>query len=161
MDLPHRVEAAFGLPVTHIRGEPEMDTRGAALAQVPLFSQLAKRHVRVLARASSLVNYRKGEAVITEGSPGSELFVVLDGKVKIVRNHRTIARMSAGDVVGEISVLDPGPRTADVIAETPARCLRLPGPEFRAAVRAGPALAGSLLQALGRRLRAMSATPAR
>ena len=159
MDLPRRIETAFALPVKHVLGESDRATREIALAQVPLFSTIAKRHLQALARASSFVNYREAEAIIREGSSGSDLFVVLDGRAKVVTGSRTVARRAAGEVFGEISVLDPGPRTADVIAEGPTRCLRLSGREFRAAVRANPSLAGNLVQALGRRLREMTGTP--
>jgi len=158
LDLPHRVEE-LGVPVTHVVAEREPAVRENALTGVSLFAGLPKRHLRRLARASMIVHHRQGEAIISEGSRGAELFVVLDGEVKVVQHGRTVARMSAGDVFGEISVLDPGPRTADVIAETPTRSLRLPARGFRDALEADARLARRVLEAVGRRLRAVVQSP--
>ncbi len=158
LDLPHLVEE-LGLPVTHVVAEPEPEVRESALAGVPLFAGLPKRHLRRLARASMVINHRQGEAIVSEGSPGRDLFVLLDGRVRIVQHGRTVASMSAGDVFGEISVLDPGPRTADVIAETPTRSLRLPARSFRAAVEEDARLASRVLASVGRRMRAIAQPP--
>lgn len=158
-NLLKRVRGDFGLTVTHVPGEPEQVTREEALARVPLFADLPKRHVRALAKASMFYTYRKGDTIVGDRSEGTDLFVMLDGRVKVIRGGRTVDHMSAGDIFGEISLLDPGPRTASVIAETPTRCLSLPGKQFRAAVERDAALARNLLQAAGKRMRELAATP--
>ena len=141
------------IPVTHVPGEPEQLTRETALTGVPLFGDLPKRHVRALAKASMFHTYREGDVIIEEKSDGSDLFVILDGRVKVTRDGKTVDHMSAGAIFGEISLLDPGPRTASVIAAAPTRCLSLRGKEFRSEIARDPALAKHLLQAAGRRMR--------
>jgi CRP-like cAMP-binding protein len=94
--------------------------------RVPLFKGLSKRRIRTLARASMVSVYRAGETIIKRGSAGSELFVILDGRVKVMRGGRIVGRLRCGDVFGEVSLLDGGPRTADVISEMPTRaCISL------------------------------------
>ena len=93
------------------------------------------------------------------GSSGSDLYVILDGRVKVQQDGRTVARLAAGEMFGEISLLDPGPRTADVVAEGPTRCLHLSGRDFQDALEADPRLAISVLQAVGKRLRELVGSP--
>lgn len=97
--------------------------------------------------------YRDGTAIVKAGTSGSDLYVILDGGANVVVGGTTIARLAAGDMFGEISLLDPGPRTADVVADGPTRCLHLSGKDFREALESDPKLALSVLQAVGKRLR--------
>ncbi|HYU57398.1 MAG TPA: cyclic nucleotide-binding domain-containing protein [Actinomycetota bacterium] len=159
-DLVRQVASTFNIPVTHVVAPPERATRETALMRVPLFTGLSKRRIRALARASMVNLYRKGETIVRQGSAGSELFVILDGGVKVVRGGRTVARLRPGEVFGEISLLDGGPRTADVIAEMTTRGVCLSGADFRAVLEADPVIATRILQEAGRRLRklAQSAT---
>ncbi len=152
-DLVRRVASAFGISVTHIVAPPEAATRETALMLVPLFKGLSKHRIRALAKASMVSVYRAGETIIRQGSVGSELFVILDGRVKVIRGGRIVARLRCGDVFGEVSLLDGGPRTADVISEMPTRCLYLSGSEFRAVLEGDPVIATRVLQEAGRRLR--------
>ncbi len=71
----------------------------------------------------------------------------------MVRSGRTIARLAPGDFFGEISLLDPGPRTASVIAESPTICLDLAGADFRDILAREPSLAMKVMRELARRLR--------
>lgn len=158
-DLPRRAESAFGLHVTNVEGAPEQVTSGAVLEGVGLFAGLSKRHLRALARASVIGEYRDGEAIVKAGTSGSDLFVVLDGRVKVRLGRRTVGRMAVGDIFGEISLLDPGPRTADVLADGPTRCLHLSGGDFRTVVEADPKLAIELLRVVGRRMRELVREP--
>jgi Cyclic nucleotide-binding domain len=152
-DLPGRIRAAHDVPIIHITSPPEPAPGENALTLVPLFATLSKRRIRALARASVVAEYRDGKVVVKAGTSGSDLFVILDGRVKVVRGGRTVARMGAGEMFGEISLLDPGPRTADVIADGPARCLHLSGADFQDAIEADPKLALAVLRAAGTRLR--------
>jgi len=158
-DLPERVQDAFGLAVTHITSAPEPAPAVNALKRVPLLATLSKHRLRALARASVITEYRDGRTIVKAGSSGSDLYVILDGRVKVQQDGRTVARLAAGEMFGEISLLDPGPRTADVVAEGPTRCLHLSGRDFQDALEADPRLAISVLQAVGKRLRELVGSP--
>ena len=69
-----------------------------------------------------------------------------------------MARLGPGELFGEISLLDPGPRTASVIAEGPTRCLDLAGKDFREILQGEPRLAIRIAAALARRLRLAQAS---
>jgi CRP-like cAMP-binding protein len=154
--LEDRVRKSFDLPVTYVPGEPDRAVRETAFMRSPFFSGLPKRHLRALAKLSMIRSYREGTPIVKENSSGSDVYAILDGRVKVIREGHTLAHMSPGDVFGEISLLAPAPRTDAIIAEGPTRCLQLSGEDFRAATERDPELAASFLQAAGNRLRQLS-----
>jgi CRP/FNR family cyclic AMP-dependent transcriptional regulator len=133
--------------------EEEWRLRQAALAVAPLFASLSKRHLRSLTKVTTVGAYDQGDEVVAEGSGGSMFFVILEGRAKAVRGGRTVTHFSPGDFFGEISVLDGGPRSASVVAETPLRCLRLGGKEFTEVMSREPELAVGILREMAGRLR--------
>jgi CRP/FNR family transcriptional regulator, cyclic AMP receptor protein len=137
-----------------------LQEREAALARAPLFAALPKRHRRQLARVSGVMHRDEESTVVNQGAGGSVFFVILDGRVKVVRNGRTIARLKAGDFFGEMSLLDDQPRTASVITEERSRFLTLSAREFRAALDREPALAKRILKVIAVRLRELENPPA-
>lgn len=127
--------------------------RQVALARAPLFSLLPKRHLRSIAKVTGVWTYTSGSAIVKEGFSGSSFHVILEGRATVRRGPRTIARLSEGDFFGEISLLDPGPRTASVIAETNVKCLELVAKDFLALLSRENVIAGAILRVLARRLR--------
>jgi CRP/FNR family cyclic AMP-dependent transcriptional regulator len=134
----------------------ELARREQALARAPLFSNLPRRHLRALAKITGVRSYDQGATIVREGSTGSAFFVILDGGARVTRNRRTLDQLSPGDFFGEISLLDPGPRTASVISTAPTVCLDLAGKDFRDILHREPVLAVRLLEGLGKRLRNMA-----
>lgn len=155
-DLPGTLEDAFGIPVVYVPGERESAVRETALMRTSLFGVLPKRHLRSLAKLTMVHSFREGTTIIEEGSFESDLYVILDGRVKVNVRDRTVQRLSVGEIFGETSLLAPGPRTASVIADGPTRCLRLSGEDVRDAMARDPELTANVLEAAGARLREMS-----
>jgi CRP-like cAMP-binding protein len=155
-NLPHKVEAASGLPVTYVQGEREDAVRETALMRSPIFAALPKRHLRALAKLTMVHGFREGTTIVEAGSTQPGLNVILDGRVEVVVGDRTVDHLSVGDIFGEVSLLTAAPGTATVIAEAPTRCLRLAGKDFRAAMARDPELAAKVFEATGGRLRELS-----
>jgi CRP-like cAMP-binding protein len=155
-ELEERVRRGFDLPVTYIPGEPDRAVRETALMRSPLFAGLPKRQLRALAKLCTVYSYREGTPIVEANSAGSDVYAILDGRVKVVREGHTLIHLSPGDVFGEISLLAPGPRADALIAEGPTRCLQLSGRDFRAATERDPDLAARFLEAAGMRLRQLS-----
>jgi CRP-like cAMP-binding protein len=151
-ELETRVRKSFDVPVTYLPGEPEDAVRETALMRSPLFSGLPNRHLRALAKLSTIQSYREGTPIVEENSSGSFVYAILDGRVRVIREGHVLAHLSPGDVFGEISLLAPGPRTDALIAQGPTRCLQLSGEDFRAATERDPDLALRFLEAAGMRL---------
>jgi CRP-like cAMP-binding protein len=126
------------------------------LARVPIFSDLTPRELRRLLRSTEEYTYPEGAVFVKEGARSEQLFVVLDGVAKVVRNGRTVARLYAGDFFGEISLLDGLPRTATVTAVTPVRCLVLLRREFERIITEMPSVGVRVLRSLAARYREMN-----
>lgn len=132
----------------------ELQRREGALTRAPLFSDLPKRHLRAVARVTGISEFRPGTTVVKIGAPGRVFYVILKGEAKVVsKAGRTVRRLKAGDFFGEISLLDGGPRSATVIAETPLWCLSLAGQDFREIMAREPTLAIAIVRELAARLR--------
>jgi CRP-like cAMP-binding protein len=132
----------------------KLGKRGSAvLGQVPLFSNLSRRHLRRLADQAEEVGYQPGATIVSDGDEGDTFFVILEGEAKVVRGNRTLSTMGPGEFFGEISLLDGGPRTASVVADTPVVAARLSKRSFDRMVLDEPGLAAKILSVVARRLR--------
>jgi CRP-like cAMP-binding protein len=91
-----------------------------ALARVPLFSHISKRSLRKVADLAEEVRFMEGASIVKEGDRGDAFYAILEGQAKAVDGRgKTVNRLVPGDFFGEIALLDGGPRTATVVAETP------------------------------------------
>lgn len=155
-DLPKKMEGAFRLPVVYVAGEREEEVRVTALMRTKILGGLSGRHLRAFAKATMVESFRPGATIVEEGSVGSDLYMIIDGRVKVLMGGRAVDRLSVGEAFGEASVLASGSRTTSVVAESPTRCLRLPGKELLAAMAGDPEVAARVLEATGIRLRELS-----
>lgn len=123
------------------------------LAKVPLFSMCGKGELRQVARRSTKVNLDEGKVFVEEGSAGREFFVILEGRAEVSREGKPVAELGPGDFVGELSLLDPGPRDATVTALTPVTVMVLTPAEFEAVLKDAPGMTRKLLAGMAYRLR--------
>jgi CRP-like cAMP-binding protein len=123
------------------------------LAQVPLFSACSKKDLQTVARAADEVGIKAGKVLVEEGKPGHEFFLILDGKATVLRGKKKVATLGPGQYFGEMALLDRGPRSATVVAETDMDLLVLGQREFSGVVDEVPALAHKLLATMAQRLR--------
>jgi flavin reductase (DIM6/NTAB) family NADH-FMN oxidoreductase RutF len=123
------------------------------LAESSVFGALPREQLDRLLAAGSEREYRDGETIYRTGDPGNELFLILEGTVRILRGGREVASFGPGELVGEVAVLDGRPRSADVVAEGEVRCLAVPRDALREAMEAEPQVAWELLAVVASRLR--------
>lgn len=123
------------------------------LASVPLFSACTRKDLQKIARASNEITVDAGRVLTDQGDAGREAFVIIEGEAVVKRNQRKIATVGPGEAVGELSLLDHGPRTATVEASTPMTLLVLSTREFSGVVDEVPGLAHKLMAALASRIR--------
>ncbi len=124
-----------------------------SLRNVSLFSSCSQKDLEKIAKAGDELVMAAGSLIVDQGQTGREAFVVLDGTVTVKRNGKKVASLGSGAVVGELSLLDHGPRTATVICETDCTLLLLSQRHFMAVVDDVPALAHKLLASLAGRIR--------
>jgi CRP/FNR family transcriptional regulator, cyclic AMP receptor protein len=128
--------------------------RGAdLLAQVPLFEGLSRRYLKQIAEHADEIAFRPNETIVEAGQPGGSFFVVVEGEAKVVRGPKVLARVGPGEFFGEISLLDGGPRTATVVAETPVLAIRIFKSSFDKVLAQEPSVAAKILAVVARRLR--------
>jgi CRP/FNR family cyclic AMP-dependent transcriptional regulator len=125
------------------------------LKQVELFEGLDSKEVKLLAKTCTERQYPANAVLMKEGEPGAGLFILVEGKVSVTQGQppQEIATLGAGEVIGEMALLDDLPRSATVTALEPSRCLLIPVWDFRATLRESPDIAIKLLAQLSRRLR--------
>ncbi|MFZ4519559.1 MAG: cyclic nucleotide-binding domain-containing protein [Microthrixaceae bacterium] len=124
------------------------------LAAVPLLSGCSRADLRQIERASDQVDVEAGRVLCTEGELGREAFVLLSGAAEVRRRGEVVAQLGPGDWVGELALLDGGPRTATVTTTEPSNLLVLTRGAFNGVLDEVPTLAHKLLVTLARRLRA-------
>jgi len=123
------------------------------LARVPLFSACSKKELQTIARASDDVRVPAGKVLVEEGRPGHEFFLILDGKASVKRGKKKIAALGPGQYFGEMALLDRGPRSATVVADTDMDVLVLGQREFAGVIDEVPTMAHKLLTTMAQRLR--------
>ncbi len=129
------------------------DTKLDDLGRLWLFSALTKKELATIARRADEVNVPAGKVLTVEGKPGHEFFLIVDGHATVERNGRSIAKLGAGDYFGELSLLDRGPRSATVVAESDMNLMVLGQREFSGLLDEVPGLAHKLLAAMAEKLR--------
>ena len=128
------------------------------LATVPLFNGLDRSELEKFAEVTREKSYPKGSVILFEDDPGDSLFVVRDGRVKVVLigedgREVILGVLGVGEYFGELSLIDDRPRSAHVIAMEDSNLLVLRREDFRKRVESSPSVAWSLLTELSRRLR--------
>jgi len=123
------------------------------LSRIELFSGCSKRELREIARHAEEVSVPAGTTIVSQGEVGRDAYVIVEGTATVRRGRRKVAELNEGAPIGELSLLDKGPRTAYVIADTDMRLLKLDSVGFRSALDASPSLSYKLLGTLATRVR--------
>jgi serine/threonine protein phosphatase PrpC len=100
------------------------------LANMPLFARLTERELLRVMQAVQVREFRDGEVVIREGDKGDELFIVLEGKVRVSRGEQTLTQLGQGEHVGEMALIRSVPRSASVTAIGPAELIAIRRADF-------------------------------
>ena len=101
------------------------------LTAIPIFAELSPEEARRLATFATETSAADGQILMKEGDYSVELIAIEEGTADVLKGGRTIASLRAGDLIGEMGLLEHRPRNADVIASSPMRLLRLTHWEIR------------------------------
>lgn len=123
------------------------------LAEVPIFSELSRRHLKKVAGASRMMRFHDGAAIIRAGTPGDALYVLVDGEVSVRRKGLPAVALGIGSFFGEMALFDDSPRSASVVANGTVLCVVISRARFDKLLRSEPPIAIGLLRELARRLR--------
>jgi CRP-like cAMP-binding protein len=124
-----------------------------SLARVPLFEGLTERDLRKLGQAMKKRTFAAGDEVTAEGKSGIGFFVVEDGTAAVSVKGSSVGTVGPGDHFGEVALIDRGPRSATIVAESELRCRVMTAWEFKPFMREQPEIAWRLLEGMAARLR--------
>lgn len=139
-----------------------LDDLIAKLAPGTLLRALEPAQLHALLGSAARRELKPGEAIITQGDEDGDFAVcLLSGGLKISMVSASgreiiLNYCGPGEIVGEIAMLDKGPRTATVTAAVPSTVLLLPGPTFLAAAMANPESVAGIMRELARRVRQLN-----
>ncbi len=123
------------------------------LAEVDLFSVLTKKEVKKIHDAGKEVNFRSGRVIVTEGETGVGFHLLLQGKAKVTVNNRLRSVLGPGDYFGEMAIIDRGPRSATVTADSEVTTLAIASWDFLPVLSANFEMCRKIMVELSRRLR--------
>jgi CRP/FNR family transcriptional regulator len=127
------------------------------LKKVSWFEDLDERSLEAIANSAVEQKYQPGQFIMRQGDTGVGAFIIRSGKVEILQERdgkeSKLATLGAGDVVGEMALLDEFPRSASVRAVEPTTALGIQRWHFKGILESHPQIALALLPILSRRIR--------
>jgi len=123
------------------------------LQKTPLWSGLTEKELKVIARSFKELKYESGQVIVRKGEPGVGFYLIVDGTVEVRSDGRILSKLGPGQFFGEMALLDGQPRSADVVALEPSRCLAMTSWSFSGIISEHPKMALKMLQEFTRRLR--------
>ncbi|MDZ4170010.1 MAG: cyclic nucleotide-binding domain-containing protein [Coriobacteriia bacterium] len=123
------------------------------LARVPIFGNCTATEIGAITAVAQDSYFSPGQIIVTQGTPGQAFYLILSGRVEILRDGKSLGAFSQGDFFGEMSLLDQAPRSATIRAIEETQCLMLSSWDFKALLEKYPSIAIKLLEVLSRRLR--------
>ncbi len=104
-----------------------------------------------------VVEYSAGDMVFYEGDPGDAMYVVLEGEVDVQAHGRSVFKARKGEILGEMALIDSGPRSASAKAVSDCKLAKVDKERFLAVVKQDPAVSLKVTEILAHRLRSMDA----
>lgn len=130
-----------------------MDQKLELLRRVPLFAGLGGRELEEVGRLADEIELPAGRVLTHQGRSADEFFLVLAGSVRIERDGRMVNRLGSGDFLGEIALIDGGPRTATATVEEGGQFLVVGHREFHSLLEQFPTIQRAVLEAMAKRVR--------
>ena len=144
-----------------IEATSDIEARLRAVRNMPLFRHLTYKEQMSVLAVAGIKSYAQGKEIISEGSEGDDLYVLVGGRVGVESGGVKVAELATGGHFGEMGIVDNAPRSAPVRALETTRCLVFPRVDLMALMRRESVLAVKVLwafaQALSDRLRAANA----
>jgi len=126
------------------------------LQRIPVFRDMEVSKLKLMAFAGQRITYKKDEVFFEEGAASDAVYIILEGKVDVIRSgnagHVVLARLGETELIGEMGVLCDKPRNAKIVAHTDVQALRIDKMTFMHIVQQVPQLAMAIIRELSQRL---------
>jgi CRP-like cAMP-binding protein len=134
------------------------------LRRVPLFADLAPGELKQVAAIAREFMFVDGEIISRQDDPGDELYIIVSGEVLVLvsadgKAEEQLARRTAGDYVGEMSIISQEPRMASLVAAGDVRTLNIDQTQFEGILRERPETSLAVMRVLCERLRERESGP--
>jgi CRP/FNR family cyclic AMP-dependent transcriptional regulator len=133
----------------HVVADPKLEL----LRRVPLFTQCKPEPLDLIRRLADEVDVDDGYALMRQGDIAREFFLIVDGKVRIERDGKTLRTLGPGDYLGEVALLSESPRTATAVTEGPTKLMVITHQGFNSLLDAHPAIRASIFEGVAKYLR--------
>jgi CRP/FNR family transcriptional regulator, cyclic AMP receptor protein len=127
------------------------DPKVELLRKVPLFAACSTKELRRIAAIADELAFREGKVLTKQGGPGREMFILLDGTVKVERNGVQINELGPGDFLGEGALVLRKPRNATITATSPLRALVITDANFNELLLTDGRISGKVHETLAAR----------
>jgi CRP-like cAMP-binding protein len=122
----------------------------------PLFDAATLKELQSKIERSTVVRFPEGVKIMMEGSPGTAMYIVLEGNVAVAIGRKIVEKLSPGGVFGEMALVDQAPRTASAVARSDCVLLAFNRDALIKLVKSDPVIGMTLLRAVAQRLRYMN-----
>lgn len=123
------------------------------LKSINLFGQIPSEELSQIAEISDEVEFETGESLMQEGEIGDELYLIVEGKVRVHKGEISLVELGERECVGEMSILDSEPRSASVTALEEVRALKVRREDFTEIMSEKVTIAQGIIKVLLKRLR--------
>jgi CRP-like cAMP-binding protein len=130
-----------------------MDPKLELIKKVPLFVNCDKRSIEEIGRLAEEVDVPAGKVLMREGDSADAFYMIVNGSVRIERTGSVARELGPGQWLGEIALVDHGPRTATATTTSPARLLVLGHREFDQMLDKHPGFRAQVMDSLAKRVR--------
>jgi CRP/FNR family transcriptional regulator, cyclic AMP receptor protein len=120
---------------------------------IPLFRGLEEPELNAIAKMAKEMTFREGETMVKEGDSGLGFYLIVEGGAVVKRKNKAVANLQRGSFFGEMALFDDQPRSADVVATEPTKCLVLLRWNFWSLVFKNKNVTRGLFKEMARRLR--------
>ncbi|GEM_PF-1813984 len=131
------------------------DPKVQRIRAIPMFADASDATLELLAQSTDEVKVQPGTHLVTEGHLSHDAYVIESGTAEVLVDDTVVAEIPAGELIGELAFLDPGPSTATVRAATELDVLVIPHNRLDAVVHASPEMLRNMATELAARLRRM------
>jgi CRP-like cAMP-binding protein len=136
-----------------------MPVAAEILRNVPMFTGMTDTAIESVGGLAREVRFASGQELVRQGDEGDSFLVIVEGRARVVQSGDTLRALGPGDYLGEIALIDGGPRTATVTAIDPLRALVVERSDFRRLIDDFSAVRFHVLTVLTQRIRREAPSP--